>query len=70
MGNEELDNMITRHKIDANNDEEELKYSANFNNEDNEVDFNDPVNLVQSLWQSVKNSDAEGYFLSAIQHLF
>ena len=62
--------MITRHKIDANNDEEELKYSANFNNEDNEVDFNDPVNLVQSLWQSVKNSDAEGYFLSAIQHLF
>lgn len=70
LGNEELDNMITRHKIDANNDEEELKYSANFNNEDNEVDFNDPVNLVQSLWQSVKNSDAEGYFLSAIQHLF
>ena len=55
--------MITRHKIDANNDEEELKYSANFNNEDNEVDFNDPVNLVQSLWQSVKNLMQKGISL-------
>lgn len=35
-----------------------------------DVDLNDPVSLVQNIWGKIQNSDAEGYFLSAIQHLF
>ncbi|KAL6450998.1 BNI1 Formin BNI1 [Candida maltosa Xu316] len=69
LGNEELDNMIERHNSDARNDEDDLKYVANFG-DTYDLDFNDPVNLVQSIWSAVKNSEAEGHFLSAIQHLF
>lgn len=34
------------------------------------IDFNNPVDLVSSLWSQVQNSEAEGVFVSAIQHLF
>lgn len=37
---------------------------------DDKVDFNDPVDLVRSLWLSVKDSTAQGYFVSAIQHIY
>lgn len=37
---------------------------------DEKVDFNDPVDLVRSLWLSVQNSAAQGYFVSAIQHIY
>lgn len=37
---------------------------------DDKVDFNDPVDLVRSLWLSVQNSAAQGYFVSAIQHIY
>lgn len=34
------------------------------------VDFNNPVDLVASLWSNVQNSDAEGIFVSTMQQLF
>lgn len=35
-----------------------------------DVDLNDPVSLVKNIWGKIQHSDAESYFLSAIQHLF
>lgn len=37
---------------------------------DEALDFNNPVELIQSLWQSVQNSEAQGYFVSAIQNMY
>ncbi|RLV93413.1 Formin BNI1 [Spathaspora sp. JA1] len=48
-------------------DEDELKVSEQI---DEDLDFNNPVDLISSLWDNVKNSEAQGYFLSAIQHLY
>ena len=72
LGNDELDNMIIRHKDDAANDEEDLKYTADFGDGEgqDDIDFNDPVSLIQLMWSNVKNSEAAGHFLSAVQHLF
>lgn len=35
-----------------------------------DVDLNDPISLVKNIWGKIQHSDAESYFLSAIQHLF
>ncbi len=35
-----------------------------------DVDLNDPISLVQNIWGKIQHSEAESYFLSAIQHLF
>ncbi|CCH45782.1 hypothetical protein BN7_5368 [Wickerhamomyces ciferrii] len=35
-----------------------------------DVDLNDPVSLVKNIWSKIQNSEAESYFMSAIQHLF
>lgn len=48
-------------------DELELKTKEQI---DETLDFNNPVELVNSLWLSVQNSEAQGYFVSAIQHLY
>lgn len=37
---------------------------------DDKVDFNDPVDLVRSLWLLIQNSSAQGYFISAMQHIY
>lgn len=51
----------------ANSDESYLKNKEQI---DENLDFNDPVELVGSLWKNIKNSEAQGFFLSAIQHLY
>lgn len=51
----------------ANSDESYLKSKEQI---DEDLDFNDPVDLVGSLWKNIKNSEAQGFFLSAIQHLY
>ncbi|CUM46224.1 uncharacterized protein AC631_00039 [Debaryomyces fabryi] len=51
----------------ANSDESYLKSKEQI---DENLDFNDPVELVGSLWKNIKNSEAQGFFLSAIQHLY
>lgn len=48
-------------------DELELKTKEQI---DEALDFNNPVELVQLLWQNVQNSEAQGYFVSAIQHMY
>jgi len=35
-----------------------------------DVDLNDPISLIKNIWSKLQHSEAETYFLSAIQHLF
>lgn len=51
----------------AENDELELKSRQQIKEN---LDFNDPVELIKTLWDNVKDSEARGYFLSSIQHLY
>ena len=51
----------------AEADEMELKTTERI---DENLDFNNPVDLVQSIWRNVQDHEAQGFFLSAIQHLY
>lgn len=51
----------------AEADEMEFKTSEKI---DENLDFNNPVDLVQSIWHHVQDNEAQGFFLSAIQHLY
>lgn len=51
----------------AEADEAEFKASQQI---DGNLDFNNPVALVNSIWQNVQDNDAQGFFLSAIQQLY
>lgn len=62
-----LSKQVEKYRDMADADEMELKTRENI---DENLDFNLPPDLVQSLWKLVQNSDAEGHFLSAIQHLY
>lgn len=51
----------------ADADEAELRAAELI---DANIDFNNPVDLVNNLWSQVQNSEAEGVFVSAMQNLF
>ncbi|KAI5969336.1 hypothetical protein CANMA_001656 [Candida margitis] len=62
-----LNNQIERYLSFAREDETELKVASGF---DSEMNFNDPVDLVKSLWETFRGSDNQGHFLSTMQHLY
>lgn len=67
LGYESLNQQCAKFAEMSESDELELKSKENL---DENIDFNNPVDLVSSLWNHVKDSEAQGYFLSAIQHLY
>ncbi|QFZ29532.1 putative formin protein [Clavispora lusitaniae] len=67
LGYESLGRQCDVYQELAEADEFELQTKEQI---DDKVDFNDPVDLVRSLWSSVQNSEAEGHFISAIQHIY
>jgi cytokinesis protein len=64
---ESLNQQCLNYLESAEQDELEFKESQNLHEN---VDFNNPIELVKSLWNGVQNSESQGYFLSAIQHLY
>lgn len=62
-----LDKHIERYSALAKDDEEEMRIILGF---DGELNFNDPVDLVKSLWENFKGSDNQDHFLSTMQHLY
>jgi len=67
LGYENLNKQCEIYREMADGDELELKTKEQI---DEDLDFNNPVELVKSLWQSVQNSEAQGHFVSAIQHMY
>lgn len=67
LGYDSLNKQVSMYYEMAEADELELKTKEQI---DENLDFNNPVELVQSLWQNVQDSDAQGYFLSAMQHMY
>lgn len=67
LGYESLNQQCAKFVEMSENDELELKSKENV---DENIDFNNPVELISSLWNNVRDSEAQGYFLSAIQHLY
>lgn len=64
---ENLSKQCAKYLEGADADEAELRTTEQI---DENIDFNNPVDLVNSLWQNVQNSEAQGFFVSAIQHLY
>ncbi|KAI5966773.1 uncharacterized protein KGF55_000182 [Candida pseudojiufengensis] len=64
---QELNILMQRYRALARDDEEEMKYVSDF---DGNMNFNDPVDLIRSLWNNFKNSDNQDHFLSTMQHLY
>ena len=65
-----LNQQISTYYAMADNDEEDLKSREHI---EQDLDFNNPVQLIQSLWQNIQKGgggEALGFFLSAIQHLY
>lgn len=48
-------------------DNQDLKANENI---DEDLDFNNPIDLVKSLWNNVKDNEGQGFFISALQHLY
>lgn len=67
MGYESLNQQCANFLELSSADELELKTTERI---DKNLDFNDPVALVLSLWEHVKNTEAQGLFLSSMQHLY
>lgn len=67
LGYENLNKQCLIYQEMAESDTMELKTKEQI---DESLDFNNPVELVKSLWQSVQNSEAQGHFVSAIQHMY
>lgn len=67
LGYENLNKQCQIYQEMAESDTLELKTKEQI---DENLDFNNPVELVKSLWHSVQNSEAQGHFVSAIQHLY
>ncbi|CCG20562.1 Bni1 formin [Candida orthopsilosis Co 90-125] len=62
-----LNKHIERYLELAKDDEEEMRIVSGF---DGELNFNDPVDLVKSLWENFRGSDNQSHFLSTMQHLY
>lgn len=67
LGYESLNKQCQIYHDMADADEMDLKTKEQI---DENIDFNNPVDLVKSLWLNVQNSEAQGYFMSAIQHMY
>lgn len=67
LGYESLKQQCDKYLLGAEQDELELR---SVDAVDENVNFTDPLDLTRSLWQMVKGSAAEGYFLSAMQHIY
>lgn len=68
LGYESLNQQIL--KFDEMNEFDELELKSKDQIDEN-IDFNNPIDLITSLWDNVKQTDdAREYFLSAIQHLY
>ncbi|CAI5757110.1 unnamed protein product [Candida verbasci] len=65
--NPDVERLITKFFEDEKQDEEELVFRGNF---DENINFSDPVDIIQSLWNGIKDSQAQDYFLSAVQNLY
>lgn len=61
--NQACNNYLEKADIDAN----QLKGDDDF---DKNIDFNDPNDLINTLWNNIKDTDAQGFFISALQHLY
>lgn len=67
LGYDSLVKQVQKYREMAEADEMELKTKQQI---DEDLDFNNPVDLVRSLWTNVQNSEAQGHFLSAMQHIY
>lgn len=67
LGYDSLNQQCSKFMQMAQDDEEELKSREQI---DENLDFNNPVELILSIWENVQDSQAQGYLLSAIQHLY
>ncbi|KAL6018114.1 hypothetical protein ACI3LY_001408 [Candidozyma auris] len=67
LGYDNLAKQVQKYREMAEADELELKTKQQI---EEDLDFNNPVDLVRSLWNNVQNSDAQGHFLSAMQHIY
>lgn len=67
MGYESLNQQCLRYYESSENDTLEFKNTEHL---DMNINFNDPIDLVRSVWDRVKDSDAQGFFLSAMQHIY
>lgn len=67
LGYDSLVKQVQKYREMADADEMELKTKQQI---DEDLDFNNPVDLVRSLWTNVQNSEAQGHFLSAMQHIY
>lgn len=67
LGYDSLVKQVQKYREMAETDEMELKTKLQI---DENLDFNNPVDLVRSLWKNVQDSEAQGHFLSAMQHIY
>ena len=67
MGYDNLSQQVSNYKQWAESDEMEIKSRQQY---DENLDFSDPVSIVQSMWEVIKNSEGQGHFVSALQHLY
>ncbi|RKP30923.1 actin-binding FH2, partial [Metschnikowia bicuspidata] len=67
MKYESLQKQCAKYADMAEADEAELRADELL---DANIDFNNPVDLVQNVWSQVQNSEAEAVFVSAMQHFF
>jgi cytokinesis protein len=67
LHNELIDDKIREYEDAAAEDYDALLAAERIGED---VDLNDPVSLVKNIWTKIQHSDAENYFLSAVQHLF
>ncbi|GMM36158.1 formin [Saccharomycopsis crataegensis] len=67
LGNDRVDDAIREFEEQAAMDYESLVKADRVGTN---VNMNDPVSLVNQVWHKVKGSEAEGYFLSTMQHMF
>ncbi|OBA23051.1 hypothetical protein METBIDRAFT_35441 [Metschnikowia bicuspidata var. bicuspidata NRRL YB-4993] len=64
---ENLSKQCDRYSEMAEADKLEFKTAEQI---DQNLDFNNPVDLVLSIWKNVQDNEAQGFFLSAMQHLY
>lgn len=67
LGYENLNQQCIKFNEYSMVDSNELKANDNI---DKDIDFNNPVDLITSLWNKLKDGEAQGFFISALQHLY
>lgn len=67
LGYENLNQQCAKYLEQAEADENELRTKEEI---DENIDFSNPVDLINSLWKRMKTNEAQGFLLSALQHLY